>query len=285
MLRHLSSRIFGRNPSQACVSTDTRLYAIGDIHGRADLLRRLHRFILEDARRISAPRNVVVYLGDYIDRGPDSCSVIDLLLGEPLPGFESVHLGGNHDACLARSLVDPGIAQLWLSHGGDRTLRSYGVVPPRSLWDRDEIGRVQDDLRLALPSQHLAFFQGLNLSYVHGDYMFVHAGIRPGIPLDQQAEEDLLWIGSPFLNSRRNHGKIIVHGHHITPGPDVRRNRIGVDTGAYETGRLTCLVLQGAERYVLQACTGIRREGVLIPIPWVGEFHVTHPSFLDGASR
>ncbi len=261
MFPHLS-RVFRQKPAQRCVPPGTRLYAIGDIHGRADLLRRIHRLIYEDACHAQAGRKVVVYLGDYIDRGPDSRGVIDLLIHDPIPGCESVHLKGNHDDCLTRFLVDPKIARLWLSHGGDATLRSYGVAPPCFPWDFRDIRRAQQALRRALPAEHMAFFRGLRSAYTEGDYLFVHAGIRPGVPLALQTERDMLWIGEKFLDSHRDHGKIVVHGHSITAGPDVRQNRIGVDSGAYATGKLTCLILEGTERCFLQARADDIVEGV-----------------------
>lgn len=230
----------------------TRLYAVGDIHGRADLLRDMHRRIHEDASRARASRTVVVYLGDYIDRGSASREVVELLLDTPLQGFERFHLRGNHDHCFTRFLSDIGIAELWLSHGGDDTLRSYGVVPPRSLSDARETRRAQSELRQRLPERHAAFFLGLSQTHCEGNYFFVHAGIRPGIPLEQQATTDMLWIEDDFLNSDLDHGKIIVHGHSVTERPQVRRNRIGIDTGAFATGTLTCLVLQGTRRLFLQ---------------------------------
>lgn len=252
MFGHQPFGIHRRERRDSRISSGMRLYAIGDIHGRADLLRQIHTFILDDVSRTSTFRKVVVYLGDYIDRGRDSRGVIDLLLHEPLPGFERIQLKGNHDDCLIRFLADPGIGRRWLSHGGDRTLRSYGVLPPRSLAPR-EIQRTREELLQALPRSHIAFLDRLKPSHTEGDYFFVHAGIRPGTPLGRQVEADMLWIGHRFLNSRRDHGKVIVHGHTITLGPDVRENRIGVDTGAYETGRLTCLVLEGIQQFFLQA--------------------------------
>jgi len=252
MLPSLLCRVLRHNTIRPCVPTGTRLYAIGDIHGRADLLRRIHRLIDEDTGRTPVTRTVVIYLGDYIDRGMESREVIDLMLDGPPSGFERIHLKGNHDECLARFLVDPEIGELWLSHGGDNTLRSYGVIPPRSLLSSVEIRRAQQELRQALPPRHVAFFRGLKPAHVEGDYFFVHAGIRPGVSLAYQTEEDMLWIGKEFLNSDLDHGKVIVHGHSIAATPDVRRNRIGVDTGAYATGKLTCLVLQGTTRLLLQ---------------------------------
>ncbi len=240
-----------RNFIASHILDGTRLYAVGDIHGRADLLRRVHEFIRQDACCSEASRKVVMYLGDYVDRGRDPCGVIDMLINDPLPGLERIHLKGNHDDCLIRFLANPQLGRLWLSHGGDSTVRSYGVLPPRSL-SRSEIHRVHRELLRALPWAHSAFLRDLRLSHSEGGYFFVHAGIRPGTPFDRQTELDMLWIGKTFLNSRSNHGQIIVHGHNVTQVPDVQLNRIGIDTGAYQSGQLTCLILQSTQRYFWQ---------------------------------
>ena len=219
---------------------DTRVYAVGDIHGRLDLLRRINQQIHEDAYAHQAPRNVVVYLGDYIDRGESSRAVIDWLIDNPLPGFQSVHLLGNHEQSLLQFLTDVGVGPAWLAYGGRATLLSYGVRPPAA--ERD-LPATQEELRAALPARHLAFLRGLRLSHAEGDYLFVHAGVRPGVPLAAQSAEDLLWIREEFLQSGADFGKIVVHGHTIADAPEVRPNRIGIDTGAFASGTLTCLVL------------------------------------------
>jgi diadenosine tetraphosphatase ApaH/serine/threonine PP2A family protein phosphatase len=249
------STLFRRREKMVAVAPrvppETRVYAIGDIHGRVDLLRDVHQMIHEDAYAHQAPRNVVVYVGDYIDRGPYSSEVVDLLLDEPLPGFERVHLMGNHEDSLLRFLEDIEIASSWLAYGGAATLQSYGVRPPRG-GKEDEIRRTQEALARNLPEAHLRFYRGLAMCHVEGDYFFVHAGVKPGVPLDGQSREDLMWIRDPFLHSDADHGKIVVHGHTISEAPDVRRNRIGIDTGAFASGRLTCLVLAGDRWSFLQ---------------------------------
>lgn len=234
------------------VPPQSRVYAVGDVHGRVDLLERLHRLIHQDAYERQAPRNVVVYLGDYIDRGDASPAVIDLLLDQPLPGFQSVHLKGNHEDTLLRFLDDTAIGATWLLYGGAETLASYGVRPPRPAGGGKELERAQAELRVRLPERHRRFLQQLRLTHAEGDYLFAHAGVRPGVPLEQQQEEDLLWIRDEFLLSDAEFGKIVVHGHTITSRPDVQRNRIGIDTGAFATGLLTSLVLEGAEWSFLQ---------------------------------
>ena len=234
-----------------------RVYAIGDIHGRDDLVRRLHRRIGEDAAEAAnAPNgpndndlaNVMVYLGDYVDRGPGSFDVVDLLLGAPLEGFEAVHLKGNHEDFLLRFWEDGSLGEAWLMNGGLETLRSYGVEFLNLGFAGDVLAEVRRRLRQALPPGHLDFFQDLASWHVEGDYLFVHAGLRPGVPLDQQKDQDLFWIRHEFLNSGADFGKVVVHGHTISPEVDMAPNRIGIDTGAYYSGRLTCLVLEGSTR-------------------------------------
>jgi diadenosine tetraphosphatase ApaH/serine/threonine PP2A family protein phosphatase len=230
----------------------SRIYAIGDVHGRADLLREMHRLIHADAYRRQAPRNVVVYLGDYIDRGRQSPEVLDILLNEALPSFESIYLKGNHEESLLRFLDDISIGPAWLYYGGAETLESYGVTTPQSPHDPRTLTRAQRELQRRLPDSHRNFMASLRLLHAEGDYLFVHAGIRPGVPLQQQDPEDLLWIRDSFLDSDAEHGCIVVHGHTITERPDVQRNRIGIDTGAFATDRLTCLILEGTDWSFLQ---------------------------------
>jgi len=230
---------------------DTRVYAIGDIHGRVDLLRVAHARILADAQNSPATRKVLVYVGDYIDRGSESRQVIDLLLNEPLAGFETVHLRGNHEQALLDFLQDTAVAPEWFFFGGDATLSSYGVARPSPGGGPEALLDVQAEFKAKLPEHHLAFYRSLGLYHHEGDYLFVHAGIRPGVPLDAQSEHDLLWIRELFLQSNADHGCVVVHGHTITPRPEVKHNRIGIDTGAYATGRLTCLMLERDEREFL----------------------------------
>ena len=230
----------------------TRVYAVGDIHGQLDLLRQLREMIAGDVNVDRRERNVIVYLGDYIDRGPDSRGVVDLLLNEPLAGFEEVHLKGNHEDYMVQFLDDPGIGESWYLNGGDTTLAGYGVERAVMTAGQDRFVAISDRLKRKLPVQHLAFLRSLAMYHVEGDYVFVHAGIRPGRPMENQESHDLLWIREDFLSSDADHGCCVVHGHSISPGPEMRANRIGIDTGAYYTGRLTGLVLDGAERRILQ---------------------------------
>ncbi|MBS4046866.1 MAG: serine/threonine protein phosphatase [Alphaproteobacteria bacterium] len=225
-----------------------RVYAIGDIHGRADLLDRLHDQIEADLR--TAPeKTVIVYLGDYVDRGADSHGVIERLTRSRFSNVETIALLGNHEDMLLQFMDAPYGASLWLSNGGDATLASYKVKVPASF---DDLLFTQRALLGAMPRHHKQFLSSLPEQVQYGDYLFVHAGIKPGLPLDRQSREQMIWIRDVFLNSEVDHGLIVVHGHTIVHEVEWRSNRIGVDTGAYTTGRLTALVLEGAGRRLLQ---------------------------------
>ena len=234
------------------VPEDARVYAIGDIHGRVDLLADLHRRILDDAERNAKPRMVVVYVGDYVDRGLQSRAVLDTLIDEPLEGFESIHLKGNHEAMMLQFLADSRAASGWLEIGGNATLLSYGVKPKEEQSLLKRLAEAQAQLQHNLPASHRAFLEGLKLHHTEGDYLFVHAGLKPRVALDDQRERDLLWIRDDFLESTVDHGKTVVHGHSISWEPEVKANRINVDTGAFASGVLTCLVLDGEETSFLQ---------------------------------
>ncbi len=234
----------GESPPQ--VPAGTVVYAVGDIHGCKDLLELMLDLIRKDreerANSAEVDRCVVVYIGDYIDRGPDSKGVIDLLLSDPLEDVETVFLGGNHEWMIGKMLDDLeswDIADRWDGNGGYATVISYGVE------QFSELGK-------AIPDAHLDFLKGLRLHHTEGDYLFVHAGIRPGVPLDQQTHKDLVWIRREFLEHEGSHGLFVVHGHTPVEEVEVRPNRICIDTHAYETGALTALVLEGTERRFLQ---------------------------------
>ena len=227
------------------------LYAVGDIHGRLDLLEGMLGRIEVDARNSHADRRTLVFLGDYVDRGLDSKGVVETLIGGLPEGFEAHFLKGNHEAILLNFLDDSWSLDNWLVNGGDATMRSYGL-------DTDRLARLDAPIELwrqalqeALPEPHRRFYQDLSLSVGFGDYLFVHAGVKPGVPLGAQSETDLIWIRDPFLDYAGPFGKIVVHGH--TPGkePVTRPNRIGIDTGAFFTGRLTALRLERGSRQFL----------------------------------
>jgi len=215
------------------------------------LLDLLHEQIERDAQGSGSEKHVV-YLGDYIDRGPDSKGVIDRVMNRVPQGFRAHYIKGNHDAALLDFLEDPESYRGWRSFGAGDTLISYGVRPP--LFDAvEQMVAARDLLKKALPPEHLAFFHELELKVTLGDYLFVHAGVRPGVSLDGQIEEDLLWIREDFLSSTLSHGKVVVHGHTPLSSPARTHNRISVDTGAYATGILSCAVLEGETCRFLQA--------------------------------
>ncbi|MCH8917687.1 MAG: serine/threonine protein phosphatase [Alphaproteobacteria bacterium] len=233
------------------VPENARVYAVGDIHGRADLLGRLHDLIRADAAPFHDRRLAMVYLGDYIDRGPSSREVLDILVTSSLPGFETIHLKGNHEDLALGFLDDAQIGLDWTLMGGDATLMSYGAADGRRLRGSVDFATIQEKFHGKLPTAHLEFLRNLGSFHVEGDYLFVHAGVRPGRPMEDQDEMDLIWIRGDFLQSTEDHGRMVVHGHSITHEPEIRPNRIGIDTGAYATGRLTCLVLDGDGRSFL----------------------------------
>jgi serine/threonine protein phosphatase 1 len=232
------------------VPNNQRVYCIGDIHGRADLLAQLHEKIEIDAELYKGKKSIV-YLGDYIDRGEQSKQVIDLLLSNPLEGFESVYLKGNHEQAMMDFIEFPGAAAAWLSFGGREAMSSYGI-PVAHIPSMNEVGSIAQKLDETLPDSHREFITNTVYTWACGRYLFVHAGIRPGVPLDRQDPEDLLWIRDDFLGSTLSHGTIVVHGHSISMLPELLPNRIGIDTGAFTTGVLTCLILEGEEQRLLQ---------------------------------
>jgi serine/threonine protein phosphatase 1 len=220
-----------------------RVYAVGDVHGRADLLKPLLARVEADLAAQPVAQPIEVFLGDYIDRGPDSREVLDLLVARQRTRALRC-LKGNHEALADQFLADPSLLSDWKRLGGLQTLVSYGVAP--SLVEKPGgQGDAAAAFRVALPDSHRAFIRGLALSFTCGDFFFVHAGVRPGVSLAQQRPEDLLWIREEFLLHEEDFGKVVVHGHTPTIEPEVRANRINIDTGAYATGRLTCLVLEG----------------------------------------
>jgi serine/threonine protein phosphatase 1 len=228
------------------------LYAVGDIHGRADLLDKLLDQIDDDARASHARKRTLVFLGDYVDRGPDSCGVVEKLIADLPQGFARHFLKGNHEALLLGFLDDPETLDLWLMNGGAATMASYGV----DIKGLDRFNASpeawRDAFAASLPESHRKFFAQLELSFADGDYLFVHAGVHPDRPLEAQLEADLIWIRAPFLDWTGPFGKMVVHGHTPVRAPEIRLNRIGIDTGACFTDRLTALKLEGDKRTFLQ---------------------------------
>ena len=226
---------------------DHRLYCVGDIHGCIDLLQEVHQKIALDALTFDG-RKILVYLGDYIDRGMYSKQVIESLLVDNFSNFETIFLLGNHEQVLLQFLLskDDAIAHDWFRFGGLSTLISYGINV-RGIPTAKDLPGLRAELMKKLPSTHLCFFEHLALNYEIGGYYFVHAGIKPKIKLHLQRPEDLLWIREEFLTSDVFHGKIIVHGHSVTEEPEICPNRIGIDTGAYMSGKLSCAVFEAMD--------------------------------------
>lgn len=233
------------------VAEGRRIYAVGDVHGRADLLQRMfHKIDLHRAVHPCASA-VEVLVGDYIDRGPRSRQVVEMLI-ERGRDRDLRALLGNHENMMLEAIDRPDRLPFWLENGGWDTLSSYGVhLSPKRL---KLIGAQEANTELvqAIPPDHVTFLRRLPACFVCDDYVFVHAGIRPGVPLRQQAREDMIWIGKEFLNAPGDLGGMVVHGHTQVERPEFKSNRINIDTGAYLTGRLTCLVLDGAKQSVMQ---------------------------------
>jgi len=227
-----------------------RAYVVGDIHGRLDLLEDLLAKIHAELQHRPAEKTLLVFVGDLIDRGPASAHVVERLRTYKRPGIRTVFLLGNHEEVLLRILA--GDAQLitqWRWFGGSECLQSYGVEPERFEHFTDE--QALTAVRGAIPKEHVKFLESFVDSCRFGDYLFVHAGIRPGVALEQQSQNDLRWIREPFLLDQRDHGFVVVHGHTITDEPERLPNRIGIDTGAYRTGVLTALGVDGTEQWLI----------------------------------
>ena len=220
-----------------------RIYCVGDIHGRLDLLDGVLGRITSDLAADPAEDMLFVFLGDYLDRGPSSFGVIERL--SALSGIvPTVFLKGNHEAVLVDFLWQPLVLPFWKSMGGYPTLLSYGLVPPLQPTEQD-CYEIAGAFQAAMPDRHRTFFESLRAHHTEGDFLFVHAGIQPGRPIEAQEERDLLWIRDKFLSWTRRHDKFVVHGHTPVREPEIRTNRANIDTGGYATGKLSCLVLEG----------------------------------------
>ncbi len=246
---------FGANKLPRALEPGRRIYAVGDLHGRIDLLEQLVRLIRGDLEGWRG-RSQVLFLGDYVDRGEESAAAIERLRGGAaalgLPeGCRLLCLKGNHEDLFLRAFEGSEYLPIWLANGGDATCLSYGIDLMTLAGDGGVITRLHRALRRVVPDSHRGFLRALPLCYSAGDYFFCHAGVRPGVPFDEQAEEDLLWIREPFLGSAEEHGKLVVHGHTPVHRPEVLSNRICIDTGAVFCGRLTALVLEGETRRFL----------------------------------
>lgn len=228
----------------AAAEWPTVVYAIGDIHGCLDELKELEAMILEDAAEVADGERWLVTLGDYVDRGPYSAQVISHLITPPPRGFRRIALAGNHEQMLLDFLAYPSANVQWLDFGGLDTVRSYGAPDRGSAPGRRVARAIAVDLASLMPDTHLTFLRSLPISLTLPGYRFVHAGVRPGVALDLQSDEDLLWIREPFLGQAGDDEGTTVHGHTPVDAPEVRAWRIGIDTGAFASGRLTALRLQ-----------------------------------------
>lgn len=228
-----------------------RAYVIGDVHGRLDLLEQLLAKIARDRADRPTRKTLLVFLGDLIDRGPQSAQVIERLRTLSQPGVRAVFLLGNHEEVLLRIIDgDADLITKWRWFGGAECLASYGV-------DSQTLAEVSEEqalelVRRAIPSKHVAFLRSFVDTCRFGDFLFVHAGVRPGVALDEQLQSDLRWIREPFLLDETDHGYVVVHGHTIREQVEECANRIGIDTGAYRSGVLTALAIEGDEHWYLQ---------------------------------
>ncbi len=240
-------------PTTPSLPDGLRIYAVGDVHGRLDLLQDMAANIRHDLQATPAAQSLEIYLGDYVDRGPQSCQVVDWLMDAPPRADRRICLIGNHEEMFLDAVADSVSQETlsnWLFNGGDATLVSYGIdvlhaspTAQRAAFDE------------AIPERHTAFLRDLPRSIEFGSYLFVHAGINPERPLDDQDPQDLVWIREPFHSSTADFGRIVVHGHTPVEEPDIRPNRINIDTGAVFTGCLTCLVLEGQGHRLMQTET------------------------------
>ena len=227
-----------------------RAYAIGDIHGRLDLLQDLLAKIHAELQHDPAKKTLIVFVGDLIDRGPSSAQVVERLRTYKREGIRTVFLLGNHEEVLLRIIGgEAGLIDKWRWFGGAECLESYGVDPSQLLNATEE--EALTIVRNAIPREHVRFLESFSDSCRFGDYLLVHAGIRPGVEFEEQSQNDLRWIREPFLLDDSDHGCVVVHGHTICREVEERPNRIGIDTGAYRTGVLTALAIEGTDRWLL----------------------------------
>lgn len=232
----------GKAEKRARAPSGIRIYAISDIHGCADLLERAFASIDSDLAAAGTERAIHVFLGDYVDRGPDTRRTLDLLI-DRTRDHETVFVRGNHEQLMLDFLDQPSVLPEWWSMGGAPTLLSYGLSPGTK-WKAGEEFSLRNELAAAMPETHHAFLASLRSAYSCGDFFFTHAGVRPGVALDLQRLEDLMWIREPFLSSQYDFGKVVVHGHTPVREPEVHHNRINIDTGAYATGSLSILSIE-----------------------------------------
>lgn len=243
----------GIDTTQAATPERMRIYAIGDVHGRFDLLQQMHRMIAAEIMRDQPDDWRVIHLGDYVDRGPQSAQALDCLAKLTVRDPRYIALMGNHDEGMLDFLDDPTSSQIFLEFGGRETATSYGVALNAS--SRHALLESHRELLSVIPEKHIGLLRSLQRSVAFGDYFFCHAGVRPGIALDAQDPHDLIWIRREFLNHTGLFDKVIVHGHTPHHEPEWHPNRINLDTMAFATGRLTALVMEGREKRFLVAQT------------------------------
>ena len=254
-------RVRGRDKAAApSIPPGQRVYAVGDVHGRLDLFAPLIARIEQDDAGRGPAETTIVLLGDLIDRGPDSAAVV--AAARALANRRTVRmLTGNHEEMLLRAMNEAEVLRPFLRHGGRETLLSY-PLDPHLLDTAEDYEQIRLAMRAAIPADDVGFLQDGEAMVRIGDYLFVHAGIQPGVPLDEQSERDLRWIREPFLSHTGDHGCVVVHGHTIGDEPELRANRIGIDTGAFYTGRLTALALEGTSRWLIE--TRVAADGGIV---------------------
>jgi len=258
-------QIFARGEAvpAAAIPPGQRVYAVGDIHGRVDLFAALAEAIdADDAAAVPADTTVVL-LGDLVDRGADSAGVIALARAWQHRRRVRI-LAGNHEEMFLRSFASLETFRHFLRHGGRETVLSYGV--DRTAFAQADMEEAQDFMRAAVPDEDVAFLKGFEDMIAIGDYLFVHAGIDPAVPIEEQQIHNLRWIREPFLSNAEPYGKVVVHGHTISDAPEDCGNRIGIDTGAFMTGRLTALVLEGTQRRYIEAVESEGGAVVVAPL-------------------
>jgi serine/threonine protein phosphatase 1 len=256
MLGRLFKKAMPSRPLEtARVPDGMRVYAIGDIHGRHDLLVQLLAKMDADNQGREPADTLIIFLGDLIDRGPDSAAVIETAMALKQQGRKVYYLMGNHEEVFLQACRSQDVKTLrfFLKIGGDTTLQSYPIT--RAEYVDLDLEQLAQRLPTLVPEAHLSFLESFEDMIVMGDYAFVHAGIRPGVPLKQQKKSDLRWIREEFVGQRGDLEKVIIYGHTIYPDIDERGSRIGIDTGAYASGKLTAIALEGGERWYLQ--TGV----------------------------
>ena len=239
---------------QSSTPPDTRIYAIGDVHGYINLLEKLHAIIDNDLAKNPINSYRIIFLGDYIDRGPNSAGCVEYLIHLMAENRNVICLKGNHEDKLEKFLADPiATADSFFTYGGVDCVVSYGVDMDGYRGSKNEILQKCSELNENIPTHHKRFFSELIKTISFGDYMFTHAGVRPGVPLDQQSEHDLIWIRSEFISNRQLYEKVVIHGHTPAYPIEILPNRINVDTHAYYSGVLSCIVLQGTDYRVIES--------------------------------